>query len=61
MTDLEGNTLPSVRGAKDMKAVIILTACDIMQKLLDMGDRDGAFALKCLVETIETIPCSPDS
>ena len=46
-----------IETAYDMKAIIILTACDVMQQLLRIGDEPGAYALKVLVETIENIPC----
>jgi hypothetical protein len=49
--------LPVIQTAYDMKALMILTACDIIRQLDRLGDHAGAYALKCLVETIETIPC----
>jgi len=49
--------LPTVKTAHDMKALTVLFACDIMQKLDQLGDHAGAHAIKCLVETIEPIPC----
>lgn len=49
-------TLPVVETAYDMKAVVILTACDIMQKLAEIGDMHGAHALQIFVETVEHIP-----
>jgi hypothetical protein len=49
--------LPVIQTAYDMKALTILMACDIMKTLTQLGDHNGAYALKCLVETIETIPC----
>ena len=48
-----------VQTAFDMKAVIILTCCDIIENLDKLGDHNGATALKILVETIQNIPTKP--
>ena len=53
--------LLAVETAYDMKAIVILTACDIMQKLADIGDMQGAHALQIFVETIERIPTKEES
>ena len=53
--------LPVVQTAYDMKAIIVLTSCDIMETLYRRGDMAGAYALKALVETIENIPCAKDA
>ena len=44
-----------VETAYDMKAITILMACDIMSRLLEMGHRHEARAIKVLIETIEEI------
>ena len=49
-------SLKTVDTAYDMKAVIILTCCDLIQALLELGDEQGARALSILIETIEQIP-----
>jgi hypothetical protein len=46
-----------IETAYDMKAIIILSACDIMQTLALIGDMNGAHALQILIETIESLPC----
>jgi len=48
--------MPETVALEDVKAVIILTACDIAQKLSQMGDQSGAYALVTLVKTIEQMP-----
>lgn len=47
----------NIETAYDMKALIILSACDIIDQLSSIGDYNGAYALRCLIETIETLPC----
>lgn len=47
----------NIETAYDMKAFIILSACDIIDQLSSIGDYNGAYALRCLIETIETLPC----
>ena len=48
-----------IQSAYDMKALIILSACDIMQQLVSIGDLHGAHAIRCLIETIELLPADP--
>ena len=50
--------IPNIESAADMKAIIILTVCDIAEKLTQIGDQNGAYALVTLVKTIEQIPCA---
>ena len=50
--------IPNIESAADMKAIIILTACNIAEKLTQIGDQNGAYALVTLVKTIEQIPCT---
>ncbi len=54
-------TLPAVETAYDMKAIVVLTACDIMQKLAEIGDMQGAHALQIFVETVEQIPTKEET
>lgn len=54
-------TLPAVETAYDMKAIVVLTACDIMQKLAQIGDMQGAHALQIFVETVEQIPTKEEA
>ena len=60
MSDTALTNVPDglIQTAYDMKAVVILTCCDLIKALSDMGDERGAYALKVLVETIEHIPAS---
>jgi hypothetical protein len=55
------NNSPEIVALEDVKAVIILTACDIAQRLNQIGDEAGAYALVTLVKTIEQMPieCRP--
>jgi len=49
----------NIQSAYDMKALIILSACDIIQQLVAIGDLHGAYAIRCLIETIEMLPADP--
>ena len=57
-TQQSDGTFDVIQSAYDMKAVIILTCCDLIKSLSDLGDDRGAYALKTLIETIEHIPAS---
>ena len=51
-------SIPEIQTAYDMKAVVILTCCDIAEKLKAMGDRAGAHAIVTLVKAIEEMPAA---
>lgn len=53
--------MKTIQTAYDMKAVVILTCCDIIEKLVEIKDYNGAQALKVLVETIEHIPTKDEN
>lgn len=48
--------MPTITSASDLKAIIILSCCDLIEQLQDRGDLAGAHALVALVQTIEVIP-----
>jgi hypothetical protein len=52
--------LPTIETAADMKALVIVTCCDIALRLKAEGDVDGAYALVTLVKVIECIPAKGD-